>query len=192
MNTDKHRAKLINAIIYFAENTCFCYKLKLMKLLFYLDFWHFKETGRSVTGLKYKAWKMGPVPPDVYYQIDPEKNPDDFKESIFVEKVEFENGSGHYLKIQPIKKFNSKIFSKRELLLLEKIAFIFNEAKASDMTDSTHLKNSPWSKTKKEKGENEWIDYMLAIDDENNSLNQNDIDDRNQIENEFFQLFGKL
>jgi hypothetical protein len=28
-----------------------------------VDFTHFRETGRSVTGLDYQAWKMGPVPP---------------------------------------------------------------------------------------------------------------------------------
>jgi uncharacterized phage-associated protein len=192
MITNKHRNKLINAIIYFAKNTTFCHKLKLMKLLYYLDFWHFKETGRSVTGLKYKAWKMGPVPPTVYHEIEPINNPDDFKESLHIENEEFDNGSGRCLIIRPIKKFNANIFSKREIKLLEKVAYIFKEAKALDMTDSTHLRNSPWYNTKKEKGENEWIDYLLALDDEDNSLSPSDIDERQKIEDEFDQMFGDL
>lgn len=192
MTEARRREKLINAIIYFADNTNFCHKLKLMKLLYYLDFWHFKEVGRSVTGLSYKAWKMGPVPPTIYHQIEPENNPDDFKKSFFVENEEFKNKNGHCLKIVPIKKFNTNIFSKRELKLLERVALIFKDAKATDMTDSTHLRNSPWYKTQKDKGEDAWIDYLLALDDEENSLSHSDIEDRKQIEDEFHQVVGDL
>ena len=57
----REKEKLGNAVIYFSENTEHCHKLKLFKLLYYLDFWHFKETGKSVTGLTYNAWGKGPV-----------------------------------------------------------------------------------------------------------------------------------
>ena len=62
MLISREREKLINAILYFASNTQHCGKVKLFKLLYLLDFAHFRETGRSVTGLDYRAWKMGPVP----------------------------------------------------------------------------------------------------------------------------------
>ena len=61
-----HREKLINAIIYFAKNTTYCGKTKLLKLLYFLDFYQFKQTGKSVTGLDYFAWKMGPVPKELF------------------------------------------------------------------------------------------------------------------------------
>ena len=64
------REKLVNAIIFFAENTKFCGKIKLIKLLYLLDFSHFRATGLSVTGLEYHAWKLGPVPIDVYQEWD--------------------------------------------------------------------------------------------------------------------------
>ncbi len=57
-----HRAKLINAIIYFANRTKYCGKTKILKLLYFLNFTHFKQTSKSVTGLDYFAWEMGPVP----------------------------------------------------------------------------------------------------------------------------------
>ena len=62
MLINSERQKLIHAIIYFASNTRACSKIKMFKLLYFLDFEHFKTTGRSVTGLKYSAWKFGPVP----------------------------------------------------------------------------------------------------------------------------------
>jgi uncharacterized phage-associated protein len=192
MLKDRNRDKLINAIIYFSQNTDFCHKLKLMKLLYYLDFWHFKETGRSVTGLRYKAWDKGPVPPNIYHEIDPKKNPEDFKEYLFIENEEFESGQGYCLKIKPKKKFNEKIFSKRELMILEKVADVFKEAKANDMSDSTHLRNSPWHKTLQEKGKSEWIDYLLALDDEKNSLNVDEVKERQYLDSETSQLLNSL
>lgn len=38
------------------------FKTQMNKLLFYADFLHFKRTGRSISGAKYRAIEMGPVP----------------------------------------------------------------------------------------------------------------------------------
>lgn len=64
------RDKLINAILFFGKETKNCGKTKLFKLLYFLDFEHFKQTGRSVTGLEYHAWKMGPVPVTLYDEFN--------------------------------------------------------------------------------------------------------------------------
>ena len=56
------REKLIQAINFFATHTKRCGKVKLFKLLYFLDFEPFQPTGRSVTGQDYSAWPMGPVP----------------------------------------------------------------------------------------------------------------------------------
>ena len=40
------------------------YKTKLMKLLFYSDFFHYKKYQKSITGLKYAHLTYGPVPND--------------------------------------------------------------------------------------------------------------------------------
>lgn len=184
----RQREKLLNAIVYFAQNTKFCHKLKLMKLLYYLDFWHFKETGKSVSGLSYKAWKMGPVPPNIYHEVEPEKNPPDLQEYVFVESQEFENKEGRCLNFKPKKPFNEKIFTKRELEILRRVALVFREARAKDMTDSSHLKNSPWSKTLKEKGDSAPIDYMLALDDDEKSLSPGAVLERMKLDSEMRQI----
>jgi hypothetical protein len=64
------RDKLVNAILYFAHETKHFGKIKLFKLLYLLDFEHFRQTGRSVTGLDYQAWKYGPVPVEVMQEWD--------------------------------------------------------------------------------------------------------------------------
>ena len=193
MILSSEREKLLNAIIFFSNNTKHFHKLKLMKLLYYLDFWHFKETGRSVTGLTYKAWKKGPVPTKVYWEIDTKNNPDDIKESLFIEEEILDEVTGKkQLNIKPKKDFNEKIFTKREVEILKRIVEIFYDARGDLMTDASHLKNAPWDKTIKEKGENAEIDYMLALDDEENSLNEEIVKDKQALDKENKELLDHI
>jgi hypothetical protein len=80
MLINRDRQKMIHAIIYFAQNTRHCGKTKLHKLLYLLDFEHFQKTGRSVTGLDYFAWKMGPVPVALQNELDDPQ--EDFQAAI--------------------------------------------------------------------------------------------------------------
>ncbi|PJB01383.1 MAG: hypothetical protein CO127_04150 [Ignavibacteria bacterium CG_4_9_14_3_um_filter_36_18] len=179
MKLSREREKLLNAIIFFCNNTKHCYKLKLMKLLYYLDFWHFKETGRSVTGLTYRAWDKGTVPTKVYWEIDPPNNPDDLKEFLYVEEEVYDEITGKKkFNIKAKKDFNEKIFTKREIEILKRIVEVFYDARGDLMKDATHLRNAPWDKTIKEKGKNAEIDYLLALDDESNSLTPDIVKDK--------------
>ena len=82
MIQDHSREKLLNAVIFFATSTKFCGKTKLYKLLYFLDFTHFMEVGRSVTGLEYFAWPKGPVPVQLHEEID--DPPDDMAAAMKV------------------------------------------------------------------------------------------------------------
>jgi len=178
-----HREKIINAIIYFAKNTKYCGKTKLLKLLYFLDFSHFKQTGKSVTGFEYFAWNMGPVPKVLFEELSGNMKPD-MKNAIEDLPVE------GFQQIKPKKKFEDKYFSKKEIKLLKDISFIFKNAKADDMVESSHLKNEPWDRTLKEKGEFQKIDYMLSIDSEVVSLSYNEARDRMEEISEVHKLFG--
>ena len=57
-----YRQKLLIAIIYFTKNVKKPSKVKIFKLLYFLDFKHFQQTGRNVTNLDYFALEFGPVP----------------------------------------------------------------------------------------------------------------------------------
>lgn len=193
MALSREREKLLNAIIFFCNYTKHCYKLKLMKLLYYLDFWHFKETGKPVTDQIYKAWKMGPVPQKIYNELSPDKNPDDLREFLFVEEEVFDEiNNKRKLVIKPQKPFNEKIFTKREIEVLKKVAEIFYEATGEQIKDSTHMKNAPWDKTVKEKGEFSEIDFFLALDDESNSLTSEIVKDKLQFDKENRELLNSI
>ena len=153
------REKLLNAVLYFSQETKFCGKTKLMKLLYFLDFMHFKKTGKSVTDLNYFAWEQGPVPKSFFEEISdaPKK---DLKSLVTIKNT----GDFQHISPKKGKKPDLDVFSPRELRLLEEISFIFRDVQARDISGISHLPNEPWDTTKKTKGMFELIDYTLAID----------------------------
>ena len=185
MIIEHNREKLINALIYFLKNTKQPGKTKLFKLLYFIDFWHFKETGKSITGLEYKAWGFGPVPDNLYHEL---QNPSaDLVENIYIPPNLSDKS---FFKIKPLKKFNDEYFTKRELRIMKQVAFIFKEAKAEDMVNITHLKGMPWEKTIKTKGEGQKIDYILSLDETENSISLEEALDRIKEREEFKKVFA--
>lgn len=151
--------KLINAILYFAKKM-YLTKTKLMKSLYELDFRHFKETGRSVTGLVYSAWDYGPVPPGVYYKFKKDGSvSSEIKD--FIKVVQREKGTQIKNKKEP----ELKYFTKREQRILNEIIEIYKKANTDIMTGASHEVNKPWDITIKTKGKGAEIDYLLVIDD---------------------------
>lgn len=154
------REKLIEAIIFFAQNTRKLGKTKLYKLLYFLDFEHFKLTGRSVTGLAYNAWPKGPVPVSLHNEIaDPQK---DLEGAVKFDQKETRNGQ--MLAVHAKRAFSDRLFSKRELNLLKALAREYRDANSEEMVEATHLENLPWHQVYEKEGKKqEEIPYDLAV-----------------------------
>lgn len=162
MLVSHEREKLINAIIYFAQNTKHLGKIKLFKLLYLLDFEHYRSTGRSVTGLKYHAWQYGPVPvalaqewedlqPDMAaaVSIQPEKIIDYVRETVVSDAP-----------------FDDSHFTKREMRIMADIAGKYRDELSHKMIDVTHAENGAWATVwQAGAGFDQPIDYTLAIAD---------------------------
>lgn len=157
MLIEHNRQKLINAIIYFVTNTRYCGKTKLFKLLYFVDFEHYAKTGRSVTGLDYFAWPKGPVPTELFNELD---NPSKDFRQVFAINTK----SSGMLEIKPLFEFSADFFSKRELRLLEQLANEFKDSYANHMVEATHLENLPWHEIYEKKGlKQQQIPYELAL-----------------------------
>lgn len=160
MLKSRHREKMINAAVYFAANTRRCGKIKLIKLLYLLDFEHYRQTGASVTGLEYRAMKMGPVPMELYQEWDALEP--DFAEAIDIvpEKVvDFVRES-----VRPKRDFDDSHFTRRELRLMADLADRFREDFSKPMIGVTHAERGPWAAIwDNGQGNLERIPYALAI-----------------------------
>lgn len=156
------REKLIAAIAYFAQNTQSCTITKLIKLLYFLDFEHFKQTGRSVTGLSYFAWKLGPVPTALYEEL--ECSPaQDLSEYIKVEATTFAQYPANLIK--PLSEPDMRHFSKRETNLIKDLAEKYKNVTATELVKKTHADTLPWHKVYIEEGKpQELIPYEYIID----------------------------
>lgn len=180
-----NKEKLINSILYFTKKVKYPGKTKIFKLLFNLDFTHFKETGKSVTGLDYYAWEQGPVPISLFNKLRGEIISDDFQPYLVIVKRD------KLHEICPKQQPNMEVFSKREKRILEEVAEIFKPTKAKDMTEISHLKGKPWDTTLKSRGRSKKIDYMLAIDDTAQSINKEEAKVRQRFIQETHEMLSK-
>lgn len=162
MLISRNREKLINAIIYFASHTQHCGKVKLFKLLFLLDFSHFRETGRSVTGLDYRAWKMGPVPFTLVQEWDaPEEDLARAIDIVPEKVIDFVRE-----RVVPKVAFDDSMFTRRELRLMQDLSTHFANELTKPLIGFTHEERGPWDKIwDGGRGNNERIPYVLAIPD---------------------------
>jgi uncharacterized phage-associated protein len=163
MLVQESRQKLINAIVFFAQNTKHCGKVKLFKLLYLLDFAHFRETGRSVTGLEYQAWKMGPVPLELMQEWEqPEADlaaAIDIRPELVIDYTRE--------RAVPRLPFDDALFTKRELRLMRDLAARFRDDLTQPLVNITHEERGPWDKIwDSGHGKNERIPYTLAVPDD--------------------------
>ena len=158
-----YRQKLLHAILFFAKKVKYPTKVKIFKLLFFLDFIHFKQTGASVTNLNYFAWKWGPVPRDFWEEIKSGKAPSDFQKDLTICPFETESDRQGF-EFKAKHQADLSLFTPRERKILEELVFAFKNATPTQMSEISHLKNAPWDKTIREQGESALIDYLLALD----------------------------
>lgn len=148
-------SKIGNILIYFAKKTEICGVGKVNKLLYYLDCYHLEKHGRRVIQDTYKKLPEGPVPTDTYNRIKsiielrygtedspPIKN-DKFHEHLmeFIDvKIEVLDAKNcvHRHRIVPKKRFDSKLFSKSELEVLEEVASEYKPFTAKRLSEKTH------------------------------------------------------
>jgi uncharacterized phage-associated protein len=186
---DIAKEKRINAIRYFCRHTRQLTETKLYKLLYFLDFLHFKEVGRPVTDLEYFAWDFGPVPTKLFFEIKERKTPKEILMCIIEERDE-ETGIKKRTSFKSLQAPNLDVFSERETEILKNVAEIFRDAKAKDMVEITHLKNEPWHRTLESKGEKAKIDFLLSLD-KDKKIDEELAKERLILSHEMNVLFGK-
>jgi transcriptional regulator with XRE-family HTH domain len=127
-------------VVYFSE-TAEPFKTKLNKMLFYADFYHFKKTGLSISGARYRAIDMGPVPNNFHgiFEYLEESN------MVGVNRVQFAETIGEQFKGIPNKKFNHEIFTAAELKTLEEVVTVFGKMTTEKIVNVSHGEEA-WKK----------------------------------------------
>lgn len=183
MNT--YRKKLLNAILFFAQKTKYTNMTKISKLLYFLDFTHFKETGYPSIGLDYYAFRNGPVPKKLWLELKDGKVPDNLKDKLaIIPKKDEYDPNFREIEFKAKKRPDLSYFSSRERKILDNLVLMYKNLKAWEISEISHLPNKPWDITRRNKGENAHIDYMLAINDDS----QIDIEEAKESLQEHFEI----
>ncbi len=148
--------KFTEMVVYFSEQIQ-PFKTKMNKLLFYADFLMFKQSCFSISGVRYKAIDMGPVPNNFQSIFEYLAN----KDEIDIFTTEFPQGyTGEQLKARKDRPFNAELFSENELSVLEKVATVFKPTSTNNIIALSHLKKA-WKKNEKDRS---IISYEYAFE----------------------------
>jgi len=180
--------KILQGIKYFVIHTNNVGRTKLFKLLFFWDFIHFKKYGMNITGYNYYTYPFGPVPKDLYDDIINDNLPVFLRGNIAIIEDNEEDENEEFKRFKVVlknKKIDYDCFSPNELSILEEVACTYKEATAREMTEITHLHNTPWQQTVQHNGMYVPIDYLLAIDEET-ELDREEIEERFILQKELF------
>jgi putative zinc finger/helix-turn-helix YgiT family protein len=148
--------KFTEMVVYFSEKLS-PFKTKMNKLLFYADFLSFKQSCFSISGIRYKAIDLGPVPTNFQSIFEYLAN----KQEIDILTTEFPKGyTGEQFKARMDRKFKSNLFSVCELETLEKVANELKNTSTTNLVELSHLEEA-WKNNEKEKNV---ISYEYAFE----------------------------
>ncbi len=148
--------KFTEMVVYFSEKVQ-PFKTKMNKLLFYADFLMFKQSCFSISGVRYKAIDMGPVPNNFQSIFEYLAN----KDEVDICTTEFPQGyTGEQFKARKDRPFKAQLFSEAELEVLEKVSTVFKPTSTNDIIKLSHLEEA-WKKNEKDKSV---ISYEYAFE----------------------------
>jgi len=146
--------KYKNAVLFFANRiqNGTLGKLKMMKLLYFLDFDFFEKYGKPVTGDEYLRFDNGPVP-RLAEKILKGMNGKEIK----ISNKKVADGLRDQQHIEALCPYDMNIFSREELMMLEEIAGKWEKFSGTEMKNASHGE-APWIATEPDG----IIDYNLA------------------------------
>jgi uncharacterized phage-associated protein len=148
--------KAYHMVRFFAENLS-PLKTALNKLLFYADFYHFKQFGAGISGLSYRAIQWGPVPSqfDYLFKMAEESN-------IINLKYEIWDGDKEMVIIDPSASqvFRNELFNPDEINSMQIVLEKLKPVKTKQLVDISH-KEPAWKENIEGK---KLINYQYAFE----------------------------
>ncbi len=129
--------KINNMVLFFAEKVK-PFKTKMNKLLFYTDFFHFKNTCYSISGLTYQAIQKGPVPKNYDWIFDNTME----KKLITIRLHDYGEYMGEQFLATGEAIFNTALFTLTEIAAMETVANYFEKATVNTIVTKSHEENA--------------------------------------------------
>jgi hypothetical protein len=127
-------------------------------MLFYTDFLNYKVTGRSISGISYRAISYGPVPTNYDFIFAHFIEKEEIIEPVFIRV----NNSQVNECYKPLKDFDLSVFNAEELKTINKIVGLFKDTPSWDLVELSH-KERAWVELNKTKSIISYQDYAFDI-----------------------------
>lgn len=148
--------KFTEMVVYFSEKVQ-PYKTKMNKLLFYADFLMFKQSCFSISGVRYSAINMGPVPHNFQSTFEFLAN----EGEIDILYTRFPQGYiGEQFRGRSDRTFNASLFTEAEINVLDRVSSTFMETSTNDIIELSHFEEA-WKENKENKNV---ISYVYAFE----------------------------
>ena len=168
------RKKVANIIIFFADGQTTSLK-RIIKLMFIADESSVKRYGVPISWLKYFAWVQGPVPSQMYLELEKqagiEKNEalriknkfqlDGFIKASAAARL---NANQRSVDITPRVPFDDAEFTEYELEILREVKEKFGSWSITKLIEYTHGKNTLWGKVVRSNRLNRVFQYQSKTD----------------------------
>ena len=149
--------RIAQVIAYF-DGKIDLFKTKLNKLLFYADFYNYKLTGYSITGITYRAIPYGPVPAE--YEKLYSKLCDD--QVIDIQEILISKTGDYAEQIRSKSTFNQDDFTPAELKALQTVADAFKNKTTKEIVDISH-KEKAWLDNESARNDISYQQYAFNI-----------------------------
>ena len=164
MQNKKNIDKIGNTLVYLTSKLGSIFLTKAIKLLYLLDEFSVRETGVPFTWLEYKAWKMGPVPVDMYSELR-EKLPFEPESSLFSKFISVKR-TGNPVQpefdsflLESSIPFNNDEFTEYDIDLMDRVLNKYGGYSATDLINILHSEGSLWDKVVKDNN----LDFVFAL-----------------------------
>ena len=148
--------KFTEMVVFFSERIE-PFKTKMNKLLFYADFLMFNQCCFSISGVRYRAIDLGPVPTNFQSIFEYLAN----NQFIDIHYTHYPQGyTGEQFKARKERPFNKELFSESELAVMNKVVDVFKESSTAEIIETSHLEDA-WKLNEKDRNV---IRYTYAFD----------------------------
>lgn len=148
--------KLTHMVMFFAEKMK-PFKTKMNKLLFYADFFNFRRTAFSISGMQYVAINHGPVPNNFQSIFEYLANEGYIDRNITMFPSGYE---GTVFTASSKHQFDKSLFAESELTVLNDVATIFKDTSTNEIIELSHLEQA-WIDNE---GDKAIINYEYAFE----------------------------
>ncbi|MBN2753593.1 MAG: DUF4065 domain-containing protein [Candidatus Goldbacteria bacterium] len=128
------------------------FEVQLVKCLFYSDFLNFKNSGISMTGLRYAHGPYGPVVDEYHDLFDYMAA----KKMVNMQVIPFETGEGH--QYTNLSEPDESVFSESEKKLVDEICVKLTPLSSKQLSEKTHKEVQGWKDT----ASGQYITYRYA------------------------------